>query len=127
MLPLSGLREAVSKSNSLSLVPSTTTTRVSSGWLASISMRRAMGALLETLGTDTPARATGGPCRLSGARGTERFDPPNGHPVTRTGRTKTGKHRAAEPLPVLPTSRFLMSRPQGADPGKGAAGDGRLL
>ena len=39
-----------------------------------------MGALLETLGTDTPARATGGPCRLSGARGTERFDPPNGHP-----------------------------------------------
>src|SRR5262245_66487336 len=52
MLPFRGLRDEVSKSNSLSLVPSTTTTRVSSGWLASISMRRAMGALLETLGTD---------------------------------------------------------------------------
>src|ERR1700742_118134 len=39
MLPLSGRREAASKSNSSTLEPSSTTTRVSSGWLASISMR----------------------------------------------------------------------------------------
>src|SRR5579872_2034588 len=39
MFPLSGRLEAASKSNSSTLEPSRITTRVSSGWLASISMR----------------------------------------------------------------------------------------
>src|SRR3954470_12426429 len=42
MLPLSGRLEAASKSNSSTLEPSRMTTRVSSGWLASISMRLVM-------------------------------------------------------------------------------------
>src|SRR6186713_516995 len=43
MLPLRGRLDAASKSNSSTLDPSRTTTRVSSGWLASISMRLDMG------------------------------------------------------------------------------------
>src|ERR1700741_2271444 len=42
MFPLSGRLLADSKSNSSTLLPSRTTTRVSSGWLASISMRLGM-------------------------------------------------------------------------------------
>src|SRR5215469_10551963 len=42
MLPLSGRRDAASKSNSSTLEPSRITTRVSSGWLASMSMRLVM-------------------------------------------------------------------------------------
>src|ERR1700742_2876729 len=42
MLPLSGRLEAASKSNSSTLEPSTITTRVSSGWLASMSIRLVM-------------------------------------------------------------------------------------
>src|SRR4029077_12113503 len=42
MFPLSGRLDAASKSNSSTLEPSRTTTRVSSGWLESISMRLVM-------------------------------------------------------------------------------------
>src|SRR5476649_1611775 len=42
MFPLSGRLVAASKSNSSTLEPSRMTTRVSSGWLASISMRLVM-------------------------------------------------------------------------------------
>src|SRR5258705_13701626 len=42
MFPLSGRLEAASKSNSSTLEPSRMTTRVSSGWLASMSMRLVM-------------------------------------------------------------------------------------
>src|SRR5437868_314774 len=42
MLPLRGRLEAASKSNSSTLEPSRMTTRVSSGWLASMSMRLVM-------------------------------------------------------------------------------------
>src|SRR6476619_6417061 len=42
MFPLSGRLEAASKSNSSTLEPSRMTTRVSSGWLASMSMRLIM-------------------------------------------------------------------------------------
>src|SRR3954469_6673792 len=42
MFPLSGRLEAASKSNSSTLEPSRMTTRVSSGWLASIIMRLVM-------------------------------------------------------------------------------------
>src|SRR5215212_5321793 len=123
MLPFSALREAVSKSNSESLVPSTTTTLVSSGWLASINMRRAIGALLEAWGTDRRERPVR-PCRLSGARGTVRFDPPNGL----LNLAKTGKVRIAGPDgPILPTSRFLISRRQGRRLRKGRYKRRRLL
>src|ERR1700748_25564 len=42
MFPLSGRLDAASKSNSSTLEPSRMTTRVSSGWLASMSMRLVM-------------------------------------------------------------------------------------
>src|SRR6185312_32623 len=127
MLPLRGLRDAVSKSNSVSFVPSTTTTRVSSGWLASISMRRAIGALLETLGTTSgasnrralpPLWREGDGAFRPAERPTrnENWDGQDGE----ASRRRTG-------VPVLPTSRFLMSRPASADPIRGAASCGRLL
>src|SRR6266851_7985349 len=90
MLPLRGLRVAVSKSNSSSRVPSTTTTRVSSGWLASMSMRLAMGSL-RGVGS-LPARATGGQAASGGRGGRCAIDPSNGQTLA-----KTGKHRAAGP------------------------------
>src|SRR3954463_12300616 len=115
MLPLSGLREAVSKSNSVSLVPSTTTTRVSSGWLASINIRRAIGALLEAWGTDRRERPDR-PCRLSGARGTVRFDPPNGLPNwPRRGRCAS-PDRITDPADLEVPDK----PPSGAPPPKGA-------
>src|SRR6266481_6762302 len=91
MLPLRGLRLAVSKSNSSSRVPSTTTTRVSSGWLASMSMRRAM-ARSRGVGSQ-PARATGGQAASVVRGGRCAIDPSNGQLLA-----KTGKHRAAGPL-----------------------------
>src|ERR1700678_335967 len=57
MFPLSGRLVAASKSNSSTFCPSRTTTRVSSGWLASISMR--LGIAISVL----PNRA-----RTAGAR-----------------------------------------------------------
>src|ERR1700730_896083 len=90
MLPLRGLRVAVSKSNSSSRVPSTTTTRVSSGWLASMSMRLAMGSL-RGVGS-LPARATGGQAASLGRGGRCAIDPSNGQTLA-----KTGKHRIAGP------------------------------
>src|SRR3954470_12444010 len=42
MFPLRGRLDAASKSNSSTLDPSRTTTRVSSGWMASISIRLVM-------------------------------------------------------------------------------------
>src|SRR5216683_2958991 len=112
MLPLRGRRLEVSKSNSVSLVPSTTTTRVSSGWLASMSMRRAMGSLPRRWGPTGASDQR--PCRLSGARGTVRFDPSNGQLEA-----KMGKLRAAEPNnpgPAdleVPVSHRLTGKPLG--------------
>src|SRR5579883_1393781 len=124
MLPFRGLRDAVSKSNSVSFVPSTTTTRVSSGWLASISMRRAIGALLETLGTRSGAsnrralpplwREGDGAFRPAERPTRTNWEGQDGE----ASRRRTGG-------PVLPTSRFLMSRPAKRGPERAlpAAGD----
>src|SRR6185437_683837 len=119
MLPLSGLRDAVSKSNSVSFVPSTTTTRVSSGWLASISMRRAIGALLETLGIRSgasnrralpPLWREGDGAFRPAERPTldENWDSQDGE----ASRRRTG-------VPALPTSRFQNEPPGERGPHKG--------
>src|SRR5256886_10249585 len=65
MLPRSCFRCAVSKSNSSTRLPRTTTTRVSSGWVASINI---LFGILELL---TAAGAYGG-ARLFPARGAGR-------------------------------------------------------
>src|SRR5208282_766735 len=61
MLPLRGRFEAASKSNSSTFCPSRTTTLVSSGWLASISIRLGIGVSVR------PGRA-----RANAAQGAER-------------------------------------------------------
>src|SRR5665213_1515584 len=77
MFPLSGRREAASKSNSSTLEPSRMTTRVSSGWLASISMRLVMKVSV--------ARAAGGTvcggqaARMVGGKGAREPVRRNGH------------------------------------------------
>src|ERR1043166_7080073 len=70
MLPLSGRLEAASKSNSSTLLPSRTTTRVSSGWLESISIRLDMkysGARANTARTPGNVNCLG-PCAVRAAR-----------------------------------------------------------
>src|SRR5450432_2158984 len=96
MFPLSGRLEAASKSNSSTLEPSRMTTRVSSGWLASISMRLVMEfswtraiAAGGTLcgGQERAARMVGG----KQARGPHRRNGQQTHKVL--GRDSVGRER----------------------------------
>src|SRR5215467_10812543 len=57
MLPRSCLRWADSKSNSSTRLPRTTTTRVSSGWVASISILLGIWELLEAARREQPVAA----------------------------------------------------------------------
>src|SRR5690242_5746111 len=84
MFPLRGRLEAASKSNSSTLEPSRTTTLVSSGWLASMSMRLVMeiSGARATAAADTRCGGRIGAARIVGeklARG----------PVRRNGRKTT--------------------------------------
>src|ERR1700722_16715323 len=96
MFPLSGRREAASKSNSSTLDPSRMTTRVSSGWLASISMRLVMkvsGARAGFAG-GTVCGGQGGAARIVGGKGAHEPVRRNGHFIPEVGgRDSVGRER----------------------------------
>src|SRR5258708_7573775 len=100
MLPRSCLRWAVSKSNSSTRLPRTTTTRVSSGWVASINILLGILELMTAAGAYgggriSRPRGTGGPPRFGG--GGEGKTPPRGPrrtgAPTRKGRRRSGSRR----------------------------------
>ncbi len=118
MLPLSGSRLAASRSNSSTREPSITTTRVSSGWAASISMRLVMGMVLRTAAWP----------EASGARAAEKRGDGRGH-GERTAeagklRCRRGGGQAADQSSIrvarpplgLPVAAPRRSRPCGARP-----------
>src|SRR5476649_1720380 len=99
MFPLSGRREAASKSNSSTLEPSRMTTRVSSGWLASISMRLVMkvsGARAMMTG-GTVCGGQVGAARMVGGREARKPVRRNGQ-LTHTvlGRDSVGRERKSD-------------------------------
>src|ERR1700749_3329759 len=101
MLPRSCLRWAVSKSNSSTRLPRTTTTRVSSGWVASINILFWIFEILSA-GGGMGGGAAGGLCGGGGGPGAHGAVP-GGDGAQRIGgggERESQKRRAArEPVP----------------------------
>ena len=99
MLPRSGLRLAASKSNSSTRLPRTTTTRVSSGWVASMSILLAIelsyAAPAPSTSAGTPdggSRASKGGPKTGRGRKRNKEATPQSRGADAAGSTRPGEH-----------------------------------
>ena len=133
MFPFTCLFVDDSKSNSSRRVPLTTTTRVSSGWVASISMRFAIAGRTPRRAAAAASKRPAGDAVLCGRKliAPEAGSVWDHHVAEFLGRRRVGKHarlrfvRSASPGAAtrrggnnLPMMRVCVATPPGAAPGR---------